>query len=193
METSFTTIDWVVLAALGLGMWRGFQGGFIKEVAQIFGLLVAFMMGLQLMHVVGDIVAGILGVDGALAPAVGFVAVFLVLLLVVQLLTKFLMYLLSSLKLGVLDKLGGGVLGALKSALVLSILLIPLSEINIPSEEARQQSSLYPAVEAVAPITWGVAKKFWPSAQNISDKIGGRLKKQIDGNDTPETDETVEE
>ncbi len=171
--------DIVVLVVLGLGMWRGFQGGAIKEVAQIFGMLVAFMMGLQLMNVVGDIVSEILGVDSSLAPALGFVTVFLVLLLIVHFLTKFISYLMKSMKLGFIDKFSGGLLGALKAALVISIVMIPLSEINIPSNEQKEESALYPAVEAVAPITWSFAKRFWPSAQSISDKIGGRLKKQI--------------
>ena len=64
---------------------------------------------------------------------------------------------LDAVKIGALNRVAGALLGALRSALVASAVLVPLRFVGVPPEEARAASTLYEPVAGAMPWAWSVA------------------------------------
>ena len=168
-------LDIVILILLVLGIWRGLRSGAIKQVSQVVGLVVAFALAIQLMDSAGLVISSTIGLSEQFAPLIGFVLVFLVVFGVVALIFKILERILKALMLGPVNKLLGGVAGAFKIALFLSIAFVVLGHVGIPGPDSRADSVLYGPVESIAPATWNVISRAIPQASELSDKVGERL------------------
>ena len=164
-------LDWLILLGIGLGAWRGFSKGLIHEVARLLGLLVAFLLGVALMDQAGKLLVKSTGISDKVAPLVGFVVVFLGGLAGIYLIARFVEWLIGTLKLGPVNRLLGGVLGALKSAVILSLVFIFLLPWNLPPPAWREQSRLYAAVVAVGPTAWEVLNEMWPGMERFSRQV----------------------
>ena len=69
-------LDLVLAAGLALGLWRGLTTGALLQIVGTLGWVVAFIGATSLMGPIGDAAAASLGVSGRVAPLVGFVVVF---------------------------------------------------------------------------------------------------------------------
>jgi membrane protein required for colicin V production len=78
---------------------------------------------------------------------------------------------LKAVKLSIVNRILGGVFGALKSGLVVSAVLLLLAGFNVPSDEAREESYLYPAVIYLAPLTYNTVALVYPGAENYSQTL----------------------
>lgn len=171
MESDITLLDIGILAFVGFGIWRGFQKGAILEVAKMLGLVLAFVLAVQLMDTAGLLVVSSLNLSEDVTPLVGFVVVFAGTLLVVTMAARFVQYLVGAIKLGGVNKLIGGAVGAAKSAQVLSIAFLLLQPMNIPNASSRDDSSLYRSVETLAPATWDALSTALPKARSLSERF----------------------
>jgi membrane protein required for colicin V production len=109
------------------------------------------------------------------APLIGFIIVFVTIYVLVYILFKVLEKILKALALGPVDKLIGGVIGAFKLALAISIVFVVMGHFGLPSSKVRAESTLYAPVESIAPATWNVISRAIPNASRLSDKVGERL------------------
>jgi len=175
----FTLLDGFILVALAGGLLRGIAVGAVRQVASLVGLLVAFLVSIQLMHTVGTVIVSRLGVSEATAPIVGFVALFLGVQLVVMALSRLFERVLEQLSLTVLNRVAGGALGGLKAALLLSVLFLVLSGLQVPDRERRRKSVLYGPVAGVLPKTLDVASDYLPAARRASDAFGRVVRPRI--------------
>ena len=174
----FNIIDGIVLVSVFFGMWRGFVAGLVREVMHLVGLFVAFALSMYLMKPFGLLLQGwvnivdVPGEGGVLAAfAIVFVAVFSIFFILARLLERAL----SALKLGFVNQTLGGAFGGLKSAVVLSIVLVFIGQIGIPGKETRQDSFLYSSVENLAPQVWKVVRTSLPTAPELTDIEGSRF------------------
>lgn len=177
--TTFTTLDLVLLALIGVGALRGFMTGASRQLVSTIGWLVAFVLGAALMGPIGATVVESLGASERTAPVVGFVVVFALALGAVAAIGHAFRKTLEAVKLGGLDKLLGAVFGGLKAALGLSVFLMVTGYSPLPggspwliSEETRDQSTLYEPVQALAPAAWALIRTVTPGVQEIlADKF----------------------
>ena len=173
------TLDLFLAALLGLGIWRGFATGAIRQVFGVAGWLLAFVLGTALMGGVGATVVESLGASPRLAPVLGFVVVFGLVLAAVAAVGHAFRKALEAIKLGGLDKLLGGGLSGLKAALSLSVFLLvtgfsplPGGEPWLVSAETREGSLLYEPVRATAPAFWQFVRSAAPGVQRVlADKF----------------------
>ncbi len=154
---TFTTIvgimnwlDLLILALLALAAFKGFQRGFIVELLS----LVALVAGIWVASRFSEKVTTALGIaiDHA---ALAFVITFLVVLLAVHVLARFLTTLIDLAQLGLPNKLAGVVFGMVRSAFSLSVvlnLLVGYTEGSMPPVDAREASALYAPVRGFAPL-----------------------------------------
>ncbi len=100
--------------------FRGFQRGLIDEVGRLVGLVVAVILAYQF----SPLLAEHIGLENELArSAAAFVGIFLVTLIAMMLIIRFVSALVELGLLEWLDKLGGTLFGLLKSIVVLGVLI----------------------------------------------------------------------
>ncbi|UCH62322.1 MAG: CvpA family protein [Fidelibacterota bacterium] len=100
--------------------FRGFQRGLIDEVGRLVGLVLAVVLAYQFSPLLEEYIG--LGNDLA-RSATAFVGIFIVTLIVMMLITRFVRTLVELVLLGWLDKIGGILFGVLKSIVVLGVLI----------------------------------------------------------------------
>lgn len=143
-------LDIIITFVVFMGLWRGFRAGVIKTLAALVSWLLALIIASKMAD---DFAYWFVGITDSqvLQIAMAFLAVMLAVVVGVQLIASTLTKTVSALKLGFLDRLAGGVLGAsvgvLKVLIVLSI-IAPLL-LKVPSV---QNSVLIPALLPYAPV-----------------------------------------
>ncbi len=143
-------LDWLILLVLGLAAFKGFQRGFIVELAS----LVALVLGIWAAVHISDRVAALVGLDPD-NVALAFLVTFLGVLLAVNLLARGLTALVDLAQLGLPNKLVGIFFGVLRSAFSLSValnLLVGYSEGTMPPDNVREASRSYAPIRAFAPM-----------------------------------------
>lgn len=173
------TLDLVILIVLAAGIAHGFSTGLIRQVASVFGMLLSFLLALQLMQPVGQMAARSIGTSESVAPLIGFVLVFLVVQLGVMLVTRLIDKVVKELKLTGVNRVLGGGAGAFKAAIVLSVVFMVLVRFEVPSESARSASTLYAPVATVLPSSWDYLSELMPQLERISEKFGDRVEEEI--------------
>ena len=169
-------LDLFLAALLGLGIWRGLNTGALLQIVGTLGWVVAFVLAAALMGPFGDAAAASLGVSGRVAPLLGFVVVFGLVVAALTVAAHSVRKLLKAVKLGALDSLAGATLGFLRAVFGLSVFLrvtgvsiLPGGEPLLISSETREASLLYSPVEAAAPVVWNAARAVFPGVQ---DRLG---------------------
>lgn len=134
-------LDFVILATLVAGFFWSFRHGFIMEVvyfvAALGGLLGAFLFYPFLEPLMGLVIENEQGAAG-LAFAVLFVFLVGIITIIGLLLHKFI----HAIHLGAFDKLLGGVFGAVKAAVLVSVVLVMLVGIQGEEQPAYVKESL---------------------------------------------------
>jgi len=109
-----------VLLLIAYFGFRGFQRGLIDEVGRLVGLVLAVVLAYQFSPLLEEYI----GLENDLArSAVAFVGIFIVTLIVMMLITRFVRTLVELVLMQWLDKLGGILFGLLKSIVVLGVLI----------------------------------------------------------------------
>lgn len=174
-----TYLDWFILIAVAAGLIRGLMVGAIRQVASIVGLLLAFVVAVQLMRPIGDMTVDSLGLSEATAPLVGFVVVFAGVHLLVIALARMLEAVIDSLSLSFANRAAGGALGAFKAALLLSVLFLVTTHAGIPDQQAQGNSMLYQPVASVLPGTWDYVAAYLPAMRQASDAFGRDVRPRL--------------
>lgn len=165
-------LDLALGAVLAVGVWRGLRTGALVQAAGTAGWVAAFVVATVLMGPVGEAVAAGLKVSPRLAPVLGFVAVVAAVVGAITVVAHGLRKAAEAVRLGGVDRLAGGLVGGLRAAFGLSVLLLTTGYAPVPgggpvivSAEAREASALYSPVEALAPEVWGAVRAATPGLQ----------------------------
>lgn len=173
------TLDLLILLGLVVGIVRGMTTGVVRQVAKLFGLVVAFFLSLQLMDAVGALATDSLGISPRIAPVVGFVLVYLVVQVAVFLLIHAVESLIGVLRIGAVNRALGGALGALKAALVLSLVFLVLGHLGVPERETQARSSFYDPIASVLPDAWSFVAERLPAVRSLSESFGQRVEAEL--------------
>lgn len=162
-----TTIDIIILIALGAGVIIGFMKGFIRQLASILGLIVGLLaakalytsLAVKLCPTVTDSMT----VAQILAFVIIWIAVPLIFTLVASVLTKAM----EAVSLGWLNRLLGAGLGALKYLLLVSLVVCVIQFIDtdsqLISQTKKEESLLYYPMERFAGM-------FFPAAKEVTQQ-----------------------
>ncbi|MBL7951412.1 MAG: CvpA family protein [Flavobacteriales bacterium] len=143
-------LDWSIIALVAFSGIKGFMRGSIVELASLVALIAAIWAGIHLSERVAEATG--LGTDNA---AIAFVVTFLIVLLGVHLLARFLTTVVDIAQLSLPNKLAGVVFGLLRALFAISValnLVVGYSEGELPPAEVRDASVLYAPVRASAPL-----------------------------------------
>jgi len=163
-------IDIIILILLGLAVGIGFKKGLVQEIVGIIALVVAFFLALALHKTAADLLMKIFTrLPKHIAPTIGFVAMFLAAFLAITLAGWLLSKIIKATPLDFADKIGGMVIGLVKGALIISILLLLLALLPLPKEVNRKldRSAMIRSIRKVAPLVYERSKSLWPKAQEF--------------------------
>jgi len=149
-------IDIVLGALLLFGLIRGTMKGLFVEIASLCALVLGVWGAIHFSYFAADMLESKVDWDEKTMNIVAFAITFVIIVLAISLAGKALTKLADFAALGILNKLLGGVFGALKIGLILSVLLIVFNKLNntLPfmDEEDLEESILYEPVKSLAPM-----------------------------------------
>ena len=114
--------DGIIVAVVGLSTAIGLVRGLAREVMSVIVWVTAFVAA----RLLGEPVAGLLGIGAGLAAAVGFAVVFVAVLIAGAIVQRGLAELVRSTGIGRMDRMLGSLFGAVRGVLVVLVALIAL-------------------------------------------------------------------
>ena len=147
--------DIIIAALLLFGFVRGLIKGLFVEVASLVALIGGVYGAIHFSYFVSDLLKEYVSWDQEYISLAAFAITFVIIIVVIALLGKVLTKLADFAALGILNKILGGIFGALKIGLILSVIFIFFGKMNdtIPfiKKETLDESILYGPVKKVAP------------------------------------------
>jgi membrane protein required for colicin V production len=142
-------LDILIFIPIMLFLSLGARDGIVRKLVAIFVIILGLILGQIFMHDVGGILAGRGGISHEEAPMYGFLVVFFGLFILQSLLYK---YLTGSYKIhGVIDRIGGVILGFVEGALFVSSILFILAMSGFPNRETSRDTRFYRTFVNIAP------------------------------------------
>lgn len=143
-------LDIVIAIVVLIGLWRGFQVGLIKTAVGLVGWFIALIVATQLASVIAPQLAAIVQ-NPVLQMASAFLLVVIVVLAIMHVVAFVFSGVLKTLRLGVVDKMAGGVLGAAKNVLMILVILSVSAPLLVQLPQ-WQTSVLAPELLPYAPM-----------------------------------------
>ena len=162
-----TTIDIIILIALGAGVIVGFMKGFIRQLASILGLIVGLLAAKALYTSLAVKLCPTVTDSMTVAQVLAFVIIWITVPLIFTLVASVLTKALEAVSLGWLNRMLGAGLGALKYLLLVSLVICVIqfidSDSQLISQTKKEQSLLYYHMESFAGI-------FFPAAKEVTQQ-----------------------
>jgi len=147
--------DIVITVFLLFGFVRGIMKGLFIEVASFVALIGGIWGSIHFSYFIGDYLKESVSWSEKKISLVAFAITFILIIVVVSLLGKFLTKLADLAALGMVNKILGGIFGLAKIGLVLSIVFVFFvrmnSTISFVEKETLEESILYKPVKSIAP------------------------------------------
>lgn len=155
-------LDIMIAVVVLIGLWRGFQVGLIKTAVGMVGWLIALIAGTQLASSVAPAMAGFTE-SPALQLSLAFIAVAVVVLAAMHLAAALSSGVMKTLRLGILDKMAGGVFGAAKNTLIILVVMSATAPLLLQMPQ-WQQSVIAPELLPYAPMAKSLAADMFGAA-----------------------------
>lgn len=174
LKSSIMAVIDIVLGALLLfGLVRGFMKGLFVEVASLVAMIAGVYGAIHFSYFVAEFLQSRTEWNEKTINLTAFAITFVLIIIIIALAGKALTKLADFASLGILNKLLGGIFGALKIGLILSVLLIVFNKMNntitFVNEEHIKDSILYEPVKSIAPIIFPNIIKADDKEEEIED------------------------
>lgn len=145
-------VDIVLIIFLVIGAIAGYKKGFLSELFTLLGIILGVLAGFKLMGAAMLLLDEHYDINENVLPYAAFGVVFLIVVIGISLLGKAFKSSLEKTVLGSSDKLLGGMLGILKTAFMLSVLIWIFTALHVYVPESFTEDAwLYPAIARFAP------------------------------------------
>jgi membrane protein required for colicin V production len=149
-------IDIVLGALILFGLVRGFMKGLFVEVASLVALVAGVYGAIHFSNFAAEFLQSKTEWNEKTINITAFAITFVVIVLAIGLAGKALTKLADFAALGIINKLTGGIFGALKIALILSVVLNVFDKLNntitLLDEGEKEVSVLYEPVKSLIPM-----------------------------------------
>lgn len=149
-------IDIVLGALILFGLVRGFMKGLFVEVASLVALIAGVYGAIHFSSFAAEFLQTKTEWTEQTINITAFAVTFVIIVLAIGLAGKALTKLADFAALGIINKLAGGVFGALKIALILSVVLNVFDKLNntitLLDDDTKQESVLYKPVKSLVPM-----------------------------------------
>ncbi len=148
-------IDLILILILLFAAINGFRKGLISEVASLAALVLGVWGAIKFSYLTTEFLTESLGLETNYINLISFILTFIVIVILVHLVGSSLSKLVEVVMLGWLNRITGLVFGFLKTAFILSILLLIFNkidnDIHILSQRDKAESQLYEPIRNFAP------------------------------------------
>ncbi len=148
-------IDIILAIFLVYGLVKGFMKGLFTEIASLLALLAGLYGAIHFSYFAADWLKVRVNWQPNILQVAAFASTFLIILFGISLLGKLITKMVDAAQLGFLNKIAGGVFGAAKIGLILSVVISTFGKLNdtIPfiSKDTLNNSVLYNPVKNFAP------------------------------------------
>ena len=149
------TFDFIITALLLFGFVRGLFKGLFLEIASFIALIAGIYGAMHFSHFIKDLLVPLVTWQEKYSTLVSFAITFILIVLAITLIGKLFTKIADFASLGILNKLLGGIFGALKIGFGISVILLIFSKLNdkIPflSIEEQESALLYEPLKNLAP------------------------------------------
>jgi membrane protein required for colicin V production len=140
-------LDVILGLLLAFGLYKGLKNGLFVELASIIALIAGIFGAIHFSYITGEYLAENLHWDEKHMNIASFMITFIIIVVLVHLLAKLLTKIADFAMLGLLNKIAGGIFGALKVAVMIGAVLVFFDTVNqaknIIEEETKNESVLY--------------------------------------------------
>lgn len=149
-------IDIILAILLLWGLFRGLKNGFFVELASLIALIAGIYGAIHFSYYAVDYLSEKVNWSAATINLAAFAITFIIIVVVITLAGKVLTKIADMAMLGMLNKILGALFGILKTAFILSVIIMFINSlhnsISFLDEETKEESVLYPYVQNVAPL-----------------------------------------
>ena len=168
--------DIVILVVLLFGLVKGFMKGLFIEIASLVALIGGIWGAIHFSYFVGDFLEESVTWSEKKISLAAFAITFILIIVVVSMLGKFLTKLADLAALGLVNKVLGAAFGLVKIGLVLSIVFVFFHRLNgtisFVDEETLEESVLYESVKSIAPTIFpSIIKEEGDADKDVIDTI----------------------
>lgn len=163
-------LDLLIILPIGYFAYKGFTAGFIQEVLGIVGIILAIFVAFAFMKPFSTLLEPFFSGSDTPTIVAGLI-LFVGTIALVQFIGHSIRRFLEFIKLNFINRIAGLFFGAIKSAIVISGFLWLFAGFNIPEEETRNESLLYPAVISIAPTVFNMVASIYPGIENFIDTL----------------------
>jgi len=147
------------------------------EIVSLLAFVLAIIGGFKLLHTGMELLEEHFEISGNLLPYLSFLAIFILIVVGMNLLGKILKTVLDMTLLGSVDSLAGLILGTLKWAFGVSIVLWLTSYVGVLFPDTYiENSQLYGYIEPIAPVTVEFISTIFPFANDLFEMIEGLIR-----------------
>jgi membrane protein required for colicin V production len=200
-------VDFAIVLPIIFGGLLGFRDGSVRKIVSILVTFGAMFVARLFMHDAGEILAEQLKIDKSWAPLHAYLIIFFCMLALQSMLYRVLT---DNYKIGGLaDRITGTALGAIHTALVISVVLAVLEMKGFPSERTVRESRAYVPVRNVASALLNLITQTVPQVSDTIEKLkeqgvgldpgdtsraaGGGLKEMIDADIKRQAQEALQQ
>jgi len=170
-------IDIVLLIFLLWAAIRGFIKGFIKEAAALLALILGIYAAAKFSGYAGQWLAKYIHTNPQTLSVISFILTFTAVVIVIYLLGAFFDWLAKAVALGPVNRILGVLFGVLKTAFILSVIILVINTIQpyfrILPEQEIARSKMYKPLSVFAPAVLPVLTKGYfilkPDSTNVPE------------------------
>jgi membrane protein required for colicin V production len=141
----------VILAVLAWFFIVGVKRGLIRQVLEVVGIVVAFLAAFYFAHVLAEWIEVKTAADYRLSLAMAALAIFIGIIIGVHFIGLGLKKLFGLTIMGVFDRVAGGLFGALKGVLIISLVLSVIMILPV-SDDIKDELREDPVTGAIYPV-----------------------------------------
>ncbi|MBS9463309.1 CvpA family protein [Flagellimonas sp. 389] len=153
-------LDIVIGILLVWGLYKGLKNGLFVEIASLVALIAGIYGAIHFSYIAGDYLAENMNWSERYLKIAAFLITFFAIVLLVHFAGKFLTKIADFAMLGLLNKIAGGIFGALKVAIIIGALLVFFerlnSSFNFINEDTKKESIFYEPVKEIGAIVFGL-------------------------------------
>jgi len=163
-------LDIVLGVILVIGLFKGIKNGLFVELASLISLILGIYIAIKFSFLARVMLSGFVHWNPKTIQITAFIITFLVVVVAISLLAKFLTSIANFAQLGVINNLGGGFFRLLKTILILSIFLNLFEKINfnniIAKKETLNKSIFYHPIQQAALFIYPSIEKWYEDLKN---------------------------
>jgi membrane protein required for colicin V production len=161
-------IDIVLGLLILIGAYHGYKAGFLLELFSLIAIVLGVLAGFKFMGWAMVVLSDKVNINKNVLPYLAFAAIFIAVVVVVNLLGRLVKASVDKTFLGPVDEVGGAFVGLLRTTFVFSIALWIVDSLKLSFvSQWTEDSWLYPMVAGVAPKFTHWISGFFPFFKDV--------------------------